>query len=193
MYFEEVRAIKEYVLRGSTLTFHGDSDDLALLFLDWFGSGELVLCETLSALNQEPVCGHTPDFAVSRLVTLGAMSSPPMVIAPFDRSLSFERVAMRDGSGSKQQIGLDNRFVVGIRLGGQTADMVLQPTVVTTSGDDVSAAAMFKRLKKSVTKRSRRVRDCWVLPGAYEKLQLGWRLPGGQFQAACTDLPTQPQ
>lgn len=176
-------------MRGSSLTFHGDEEDLSRLFACWFSDGELLVAETLSGLNMEPESGSTASFAMPRLLKRGALSSPAMVIGPSSQPVVYERVEMTDGSGVKSSIALNSRRVVGIRFGGHSGTKVLQPTVLTCSGDNPSATALFQRLRTSIIKQSRRVSNCWVLPGAYAKLAQGWRLPRGQFQAAFTDLP----
>jgi hypothetical protein len=176
-------------MRGSTLVFHGDVEDLRSLFVDWFGDGSLTVIENMGRLNAELERGNDPDFIMSRLLKPGDISAAPMAIAPTGRPIALRTVVMADGSGKKLALDFTNRFMVGIEFGGQTGPSVLQPTILKTSGDDDEARALFQRLKKTVTKRATRVRDCWVLPGAYEKLRQGWRLPGGQFHAAITDLP----
>lgn len=176
-------------MRGSTLVFHGDRQDLESLFAEWFGTGDLLVSEDFSRLNAELEQGTDLEFVMGRLLKPGALSSPAMVLAPAGSQLAVRSVVMADGSGTKKELDISNRFVVGIRFGGQTAEAVLQPTVLTTSGDDDQAKALFQRLKKTVVNRGKRVRDCIVLPGAYEKLMQGWRLPSGQFQAPVTDLP----
>ncbi len=173
---------------GSQITFHGDVQDMRPLFEEWFGEGRLFIAETLSDVNKDIVVGSTPDFATARLLKPRATYSDPWVVGPIDRPLVLTKVVMADGSGTKKKVGLSNRFVVGLRFGGQTDERELQPTVLSTSGDDPSAVELYKRLKKSITKRAVHIGLCWLLPGARAKLEQGWRLTRGQFQAPFTDL-----
>ena len=176
-------------MRGSTLVFHGDEEDLLSLFVDWFGDGSLTVIENMGRLNAELERGSDVAFVMGRLLKPGDISAAPMAIAPAGRAIALRTVVMADGSGTKLALDFTNRFMVGVEFGGQTGSSVLQPTILKTSGDDDEAKALFQRLKTTVTRRATRIRDCWVLPGAYDKLKQGWRLPGGQFHAAITDLP----
>lgn len=176
-------------MRGSTLVFHGDEQDLRAVFTDWFGDETLVVVENIGRLNAEIRRFRGVDGVLGLLLRPGDLSAPAMAIAPVDRPLALRTVVMADGSGEKQALDFSNRFVVGIRFGGRTGPTELQPSVLMTSGDDDEARALFRRLKRVVLRRATRIRDCWVLPGAFEKLGRGWHLPAGQFHAAETRLP----
>ena len=175
-------------MRSHQITFHGDLHDLSLLFVEWFGGGQLFVAETLGRLNEGLVTGRTADFALAQLLVPGDQASEVWVIGPSSKTLVLDDVRMADGSGAKQKAHLSNRWVVGIRFGGQTSERELQPSVLSASGDNEEANALYARLRKSVTSRASRADSCWLLPGAYDKLMAGWRLTRGQFHAPFTDL-----
>lgn len=173
------------------ITFHGDDDDLAALFALWFGRGDLLISQALGGLDQAIVSGTSPGFAMRQLARPGDVSRPAWVIGPVVRPLVYDTLQMKDGSGSKLRIALNNRFVVGLRFGGRTGPAELQPSVLSSSEGDAESLALFKHLKKAVTQRGRYVGSCWLLPGAYAKLANGWRLPRGQFHGPTTDIPSR--
>ena len=175
-------------MRGSLLVIHGDASDLKPIFLEWFSGASLIAAETLGSLNKPLAQGTSADFLIDRILTPGATYSDALVIGSASNPLSIEPIQMLDGSGTKQKLSMSNREVVGIRLGGQSGENVLQPTILTTSGDSKDAQILFQRLKKVVTRRSNRIEGNWILPSAFEKWRNGWRLQRGQFQAAYTDL-----
>ena len=175
-------------MRGHQITFHGDMEDLAILFAEWFGDGGLIIAEIFGRLNEDLQTGNTPEFAFTQLLKPGDMAGHQCVVGPSSRQLLLGDVKMKDGSGVKKKVHLSNRWVVGLRFGGQTGGRELQPCVLSASGDSEEANALYARLRKGVTSKASRAGSCWLLPGAYDKLMAGWRLTRGQFQAPFTDL-----
>jgi len=177
-------------MAGSQLYIYADRADLALLFEAFDRHAPLAYTETLSALNHDSrqftSAAALLEFAVDHA---RPMRTSIFLIAPAGLPLRPREVRMRDGSGYKQHFEETfNPEAIDIVVGGEAGPATLVVTKLRTNGETQAARSLFQGLKKIVTARATRIDGAWVMPGALEKFDAGWRLTPHVEYASSQDL-----
>ena len=95
--------------------------------------------------------------------------------------VASRKIKMADGSGIKLTLDQSsNPDSIRIALGGEAGDQTLISGIVDTQGDTDRARTMHRLFRKAIVKEASRVADRFVMPGAMQKLDQGWRLTAGK-------------
>lgn len=165
-------------MHGSDLRFYADTSDLAELFSAFNRAGEFSYTQTLSEANKPLLTLKSADGLMRYLRTGHPQASNVFLIMDQASKLNTQSIILSDGSGTKCKADQPcNPDAVLIKLGGQLDEKrVLIATSINTTGETPRAKAVFKLLKKNTSAIARYVGGFYVLPGAFEKLNAGWRL-----------------
>lgn len=177
-------------MAGSQLYIYADRADLALLFDAFDRHAPLVYTETLSELNRDSrqftSATALLDFAVDHA---RPMRTSIFLITPAGLPLLPREVRMSDGSGRKQSFRETfNPEAIDIVVGGEAGPATIVVTKLRTNGETPAARSLIQALKKIATARSTRIDGAWVMPGALEKFDAGWRLTPHVEYASSQDL-----
>ncbi|MBM0104863.1 hypothetical protein JM946_08890 [Steroidobacter sp. S1-65] len=121
--------------------------------------------DPLSLMEVGIVTPDTPDRGAGYMITERSVT------------ITTRRIEMLDGSGFKRTLDQSsNPDSVHIALGGELGARILIGSILDTHGDTERARATYALFKKVIVKRSKRVSNRQVMPGAMQKLEQGWRL-----------------
>lgn len=159
--------------------FFADREDLKRLLESLRGLGEFRYTALTGTVNAELAEYRDPaELMNAGIVKPGAPDrGAGFMITDVSVLVVTRKIKMSDGSGFKLTLDqTSNPDAVRIALGGEAGDRTLISSVVDTQGDTERARATHALFKKAVGKISKRISSCYVMPGAMEKLEQGWRL-----------------
>lgn len=180
-------------MRGSEVRFYSDIEDMRALVKDFKNGRAFIFTKTLSELDAPLTNFDDPECLMRYLRTDHPQHSNVFLITEKDVEVNVRSITMQDGSGIKLKASQPfNPDGVLIRLGGQLRE-VLIATSINTTAETARARKIFKVLKKLVTANAEYIDGFYVLPGALEKLQNGWRLTPDPGFSRIDDLKPRPK
>lgn len=174
--------------------FFADEDDLRRLLEAFRALGEFRYTATLSEVNAELAEYHDPLelMNAARVTPQVPNRSGGYIITDVATPIVTHHVKMADGSGVKLTLDQTlNPDSARIALGGDAGDQTLISGIVDTVGETERARAIHALFKKAITKVSTRISAHFVMPGAQQKLDQGWRLTAGKGFHRSLDLKKQ--
>jgi hypothetical protein len=170
-------------MAGLRTEFFADREDLKQLLECFRSLGEFRYTALTGTVNAELAEYRDPvELMNVGMVTPAAPGrGAGYMITDVSVPVTTRQIKMADGSGFKLTLDQSsNPDAVRIALGGEAGDQTLISSIVDTQGDTDRARATHALFRKAVTKASKRVSSRFVMPGAMEKFEQGWRLTAGK-------------